>query len=89
MRLHVSYVYSNDTKHINHFVTTISCNFFLQFLVSLELYFPPNSNVKIVFSPASFSISFPSSMDVQGDYDPCDASGFIRINAVRLASHEL
>uniref|UniRef100_A0A3Q2G000 Argininosuccinate synthase n=1 Tax=Cyprinodon variegatus TaxID=28743 RepID=A0A3Q2G000_CYPVA len=25
------------------------------------------------------------SMDVQGDYDPCDASGFIRINAVRLA----
>ncbi|KAM4528241.1 argininosuccinate synthase-like [Odontesthes bonariensis] len=24
------------------------------------------------------------SMDVQGDYDPCDASGFIRINAVRL-----
>lgn len=25
-----------------------------------------------------------SSMDVQGDYDPCDASGFIRINAVRL-----
>lgn len=27
-----------------------------------------------------------SSMDVQGDYDPCDASGFIRINAVRSAS---
>lgn len=27
-----------------------------------------------------------SSMDVQGDYDPCDASGFIRINAVRLVS---
>ncbi|XP_035245948.1 argininosuccinate synthase [Anguilla anguilla] len=24
------------------------------------------------------------SMDVQGDYDPCDASGFIRVNAVRL-----
>lgn len=23
-------------------------------------------------------------MDVQGDYDPSDASGFIRINAVRL-----
>uniref|UniRef100_A0A8C6SQI3 Argininosuccinate synthase n=1 Tax=Neogobius melanostomus TaxID=47308 RepID=A0A8C6SQI3_9GOBI len=23
------------------------------------------------------------SMDVQGDYDPCDATGFIRINAVR------
>uniref|UniRef100_A0AAY4BGB3 Argininosuccinate synthase n=1 Tax=Denticeps clupeoides TaxID=299321 RepID=A0AAY4BGB3_9TELE len=23
------------------------------------------------------------SMDVQGDYDPCDASGFIRVNAVR------
>uniref|UniRef100_A0A673ZEK5 Argininosuccinate synthase n=1 Tax=Salmo trutta TaxID=8032 RepID=A0A673ZEK5_SALTR len=23
------------------------------------------------------------SMDVQGDYDPCDASGFIKINAVR------
>lgn len=30
----------------------------------------------------------PSSMDVQGDYDPCDASGFIRINAVRLASFQ-
>lgn len=27
------------------------------------------------------------SMDVQGDYDPCDASGFIRINAVRLREH--
>lgn len=31
-----------------------------------------------------FHFSFHSSMDVQGDYDPCDASGFIRINAVRL-----
>ncbi|XP_056146941.1 argininosuccinate synthase [Lampris incognitus] len=27
------------------------------------------------------------SMDVQGDYDPCDASGFIKINAVRLKEH--
>uniref|UniRef100_A0A665WES6 Argininosuccinate synthase n=1 Tax=Echeneis naucrates TaxID=173247 RepID=A0A665WES6_ECHNA len=27
------------------------------------------------------------SMDVQGDYDPCDASGFIRVNAVRLREH--
>nr|XP_020456583.1 argininosuccinate synthase [Monopterus albus] len=27
------------------------------------------------------------SMDIQGDYDPCDASGFIRINAVRLREH--
>uniref|UniRef100_A0A4W6CWV1 Argininosuccinate synthase n=1 Tax=Lates calcarifer TaxID=8187 RepID=A0A4W6CWV1_LATCA len=27
------------------------------------------------------------SMDVQGDYNPCDASGFIRINAVRLREH--
>uniref|UniRef100_A0A7N5ZZX7 Argininosuccinate synthase n=1 Tax=Anabas testudineus TaxID=64144 RepID=A0A7N5ZZX7_ANATE len=27
------------------------------------------------------------SMDVQGDYDPCDASGFIRINAVRLREY--
>ncbi|KAM8828125.1 argininosuccinate synthase [Spinachia spinachia] len=27
------------------------------------------------------------SMDVQGDYDPCDASGFIRISAVRLREH--
>uniref|UniRef100_A0A8C7TY31 Argininosuccinate synthase n=1 Tax=Oncorhynchus mykiss TaxID=8022 RepID=A0A8C7TY31_ONCMY len=26
------------------------------------------------------------SMDVQGDYDPCDASGFIKINAVRFVS---
>ncbi|KAK5879056.1 hypothetical protein CesoFtcFv8_024401 [Champsocephalus esox] len=26
-------------------------------------------------------------MDVQGDYDPCDASGFIKINAVRLREH--
>lgn len=30
-------------------------------------------------------VSCLSSMDVQGDYDPCDASGFIRINAVRWA----
>lgn len=38
-------------------------------------------------SPASF-LSAPCgcSMDVQGDYDPCDASGFIRINAVRSDS---
>ncbi|XP_077478790.1 argininosuccinate synthase [Stigmatopora argus] len=28
------------------------------------------------------------SMDVQGDYEPCDASGFIRINAVRLKEHQ-
>ncbi|XP_031716065.1 argininosuccinate synthase [Anarrhichthys ocellatus] len=27
------------------------------------------------------------SMDIQGDYDPCDATGFIRINAVRLREH--
>lgn len=27
------------------------------------------------------------SMDKQGDYDPCDASGFIRINAVRLREY--
>ncbi|KAM9307447.1 argininosuccinate synthase isoform 1-T2 [Pholidichthys leucotaenia] len=27
------------------------------------------------------------SMNVQGDYDPCDASGFIKINAVRLREH--
>ncbi|KAM4634650.1 argininosuccinate synthase [Polymixia lowei] len=27
------------------------------------------------------------SMDVQGNYDPCDASGFIKINAVRLREH--
>lgn len=27
------------------------------------------------------------SMDVQGDYDPCDASGFIRVNAVRLKEY--
>ncbi|KAK2888244.1 hypothetical protein Q8A73_019692 [Channa argus] len=27
------------------------------------------------------------SMDVQGDYEPCDASGFIRINAVRLKEY--
>ncbi|XP_062844751.1 argininosuccinate synthase [Trichomycterus rosablanca] len=27
------------------------------------------------------------SMDVQGDYDPSDASGFIKINAVRLREH--
>uniref|UniRef100_A0A667YFR9 Argininosuccinate synthase n=1 Tax=Myripristis murdjan TaxID=586833 RepID=A0A667YFR9_9TELE len=27
------------------------------------------------------------SMDVQGDYDPCDASGFIKVNAVRLREH--
>lgn len=29
------------------------------------------------------------SMDVQGDYDPCDASGFIRINAVRSDSQSV
>ncbi|XP_053656210.2 argininosuccinate synthase isoform X2 [Cherax quadricarinatus] len=28
------------------------------------------------------------SMDVQGDYDPIDARGFIRINAVRLREHQ-
>uniref|UniRef100_A0A4W5K010 Argininosuccinate synthase n=1 Tax=Hucho hucho TaxID=62062 RepID=A0A4W5K010_9TELE len=27
------------------------------------------------------------SMDVQGDYKPCDVSGFIKINAVRLREH--
>lgn len=28
------------------------------------------------------------SMDVQGDYEPTDATGFIRINAVRLKEHQ-
>ncbi|XP_063615016.1 argininosuccinate synthase-like [Penaeus indicus] len=28
------------------------------------------------------------SMDVQGDYEPGDAHGFIKINAVRLREHE-
>uniref|UniRef100_A0A8P4GAS4 Argininosuccinate synthase n=1 Tax=Dicentrarchus labrax TaxID=13489 RepID=A0A8P4GAS4_DICLA len=37
-------------------------------------------------SPTSLYNEELVSMDVQGDYDPCDASGFIRINAVRLAS---
>nr|XP_023666812.1 argininosuccinate synthase [Paramormyrops kingsleyae] len=27
------------------------------------------------------------SMDIQGNYDPCDASGFIKINAVRLKEY--
>ena len=27
-------------------------------------------------------------MDVQGDYEPSDASGFIKINAVRLREHQ-
>lgn len=26
-------------------------------------------------------------MDVQGDYEPSDAGGFIRINAIRLKEH--
>lgn len=37
----------------------------------------------------SSSTRWDASMDVQGDYDPCDASGFIRINAVRLANPPL
>lgn len=27
-------------------------------------------------------------MDVQGDYDPVDAAGFIRISALRLREHK-
>uniref|UniRef100_A0A8B9HLC9 Argininosuccinate synthase n=1 Tax=Astyanax mexicanus TaxID=7994 RepID=A0A8B9HLC9_ASTMX len=38
-------------------------------------------------SPSSLYNEELVSMDVQGDYDPCDASGFIRINAVRLREH--
>uniref|UniRef100_A0A8C4DG33 Argininosuccinate synthase n=1 Tax=Dicentrarchus labrax TaxID=13489 RepID=A0A8C4DG33_DICLA len=38
-------------------------------------------------SPTSLYNEELVSMDVQGDYDPCDASGFIRINAVRLREH--
>lgn len=47
MRLHLSYVYSNDAKHLCHIVIRISCNFFLQFLVVFELCFPPTLNLKI------------------------------------------
>lgn len=28
------------------------------------------------------------SMDVQGDYEPTDAKGFIRLNALRLREHQ-
>uniref|UniRef100_A0AAR2JME0 argininosuccinate synthase n=1 Tax=Pygocentrus nattereri TaxID=42514 RepID=A0AAR2JME0_PYGNA len=38
-------------------------------------------------SPGSLYNEELVSMDVQGDYDPCDASGFIKINAVRLREH--
>lgn len=36
-----------------------------------------------LISDSKYFFVFPDSMDVQGDYDPCDASGFIKINAVR------
>lgn len=65
------YVHASDGKHVNQFVTPMSSNFCIWRLLP-------------VGSPASFR-TFCFSMDVQGDYDPCDASGFIRINAVRLA----
>lgn len=45
-------------------------------------------NISITVLAASVFTSCASSMDVQGDYDPCDASGFIRINAVRSATAE-
>lgn len=54
------------------FISIKKNNFCLQIEHNLKHYF------------MSFSIYFLFSMDVQGDYDPCDASGFIRINAVRL-----
>ncbi|XP_060768966.1 argininosuccinate synthase isoform X1 [Neoarius graeffei] len=38
-------------------------------------------------SPKSLYSEELVSMDVQGDYDPSDASGFIKINAVRLREH--
>lgn len=87
MRLHVSYVYCNDTRHLNHFVTRISCifSFCSWFFLSYVLL---QAQTQKCVSPASFLTSFHSSMDVQGDYDPCDASGFIRINAVRLVHIE-
>lgn len=39
-------------------------------------------------SPVSLYNQELVSMDVQGDYDPSDAAGFIKINAIRLREHQ-
>jgi len=56
--------------------------------VRLELY---RGNVTITGreSPSSLYDRELASMDVAGDYDPTDARGFIRINALRLEAHRL
>jgi len=56
--------------------------------VRVELY---KGNVTITGreSPSSLYDRELSSMDVEGGYDPSDARGFIRINALRLQAHKL
>lgn len=38
-------------------------------------------------SPKSLYNQELASMDVQGNYEPSDAAGFIKLNAVRLCEH--
>lgn len=54
--------------------------------VILSLY---KGNVQVIGreSPTSLYNQEQSSMEVQGDFDPCDAIGFININAIRLKAH--
>lgn len=54
--------------------------------VILSLY---KGNVQVIGreSPTSLYNQEQSSMEVQGDFDPCDATGFININAIRLKAH--
>uniref|UniRef100_A0A4W3J6J5 Argininosuccinate synthase n=1 Tax=Callorhinchus milii TaxID=7868 RepID=A0A4W3J6J5_CALMI len=59
---------------------------YVQGKVQLSVY---KGNVYILGreSPSSLYNRDLVSMNVQGDYDPCDAGGFIKINAVRLREH--
>lgn len=65
-------------------------HFHFKYVFHYSWTFPFTNQIFVDCFPCLFFLMFYffSSMDVQGDYDPCDASGFIRINAVRLAPLE-
>lgn len=76
--------YSPECEFVRHCITKSQEN--VEGKVQLSIY---KGQVYVLGreSPKSLYNEELVSMDKQGDYDPCDASGFIRINAVRLREY--
>uniref|UniRef100_A0A4W4GHU3 Argininosuccinate synthase n=1 Tax=Electrophorus electricus TaxID=8005 RepID=A0A4W4GHU3_ELEEL len=82
--LYNGFWYSPECEYVRHCIAKSQEN--VEGKVQLSV-FKGNVNILGRESPKSLYNEELVSMDVQGEYNPCDASGFIRINAVRLREH--